>query len=304
MNGLPILTYHALDDWGSIVSTSPARFAATLRELAAEGFTCVDLGDWVARGRPHVHRGFALAFDDGLASIRLAADTLALLGFTATAFLVTGRMGRSNAWAGQPPGVPLARLIGWHHLEDLHQAGFRFGAHTETHPHLGRCDWGTIVREILGSRREIEARTGETCRLFAYPYGEAPPAAIEVVSAGFAAGFGTSLGYASGLARTSLADLACRRLLPAKPESTQGSDLRSVGRDPPRPPVGEVHKAGDRRCLIGGDRVSSRCSRHGKTVVHLGGKEPHGRRTMRVLRAIAPWSDHAPRVCPACHSPR
>ena len=43
MNRLPILAYHSLDDSGSVVATSPARFAATLRALHLEGFTCVDL---------------------------------------------------------------------------------------------------------------------------------------------------------------------------------------------------------------------------------------------------------------------
>ena len=204
MNDLPILTYHALDDSGSVVSTSPSWFAATLAALRSEGFACVDLEDWVARGRPPVARGFALAFDDGLASIQLAADLLSRYGYTATAFLVTGRMGRDNAWLGQPPGVPVAKLLRWDDLADLRSAGFRFGAHTETHPRLGGCGWGHLVREVLGSRCEIEAQTGERCRLFAYPYGDAPRAAVELVAGGFAAGFGTRLGYASGSEPASL----------------------------------------------------------------------------------------------------
>ncbi len=197
MSGLPILTYHALDDSGSVLSTSPAWFAASLAALHSEGFICVDLEEWIAQGRPPVARGFALAFDDGLISIRLAAELLARYGDTATAFLVTGRMGCDNAWVGQPPGLPVAKLLHWDDLADLRSAGFRFGAHTVTHPRLGGCDRATVVREVLGSRRDIEARTGETCRLFAYPYGDAPRAAVDLVAGGFAAGFGTRLGYAS-----------------------------------------------------------------------------------------------------------
>ena len=197
MSRLPILTYHALDDSGSVISTKPAWFAETLAALHREGFTCVDLEDWAARGRPPVARGFALAFDDGLASIRLASDGLARYGYTATAFLVTGRMGRDNACHGQPPGIPVSKLLDWPDLETLRASGFRFGAHTQTHPRLGLCDRDRLIGEVTGSALDIEAHMGQPCRLFAYPYGDAPAAATDLVAAHFAAGFGTRLGYAS-----------------------------------------------------------------------------------------------------------
>ncbi len=134
MTGLPILTYHAIDTSGSVIATDPKWFAAAMATLHSEGFRCVDLRAWVDAGRPEIERGFALTFDDGLSCIRQAAEVIAKLGFTATAFLVTGRMGRDNRWPGQCDRVPTSSLLDWTDLEDLFVAGFRFGATRSTIP--------------------------------------------------------------------------------------------------------------------------------------------------------------------------
>jgi hypothetical protein len=198
MIGLPILNYHSLDDSGSVISTPARRFSATLDRLVAEGFRCVDLLGWVRAGRPQIARGFALTFDDGLASIVRAADPIARHGLCATAFLVTARMGLDNDWTGPSRGVPPMKTLDWRDIGELRSAGFRFGAHTSTHPRLGRCDTSRIECEILDSRSIIEDRTSDFCDLFAYPYGDAPLSARRIVSRHFSAGFGTRLAYGSG----------------------------------------------------------------------------------------------------------
>ena len=195
MSGLPILTYHSLDDSGRVTSTRPSWFLATMSALHSEGFRCVRLSEWVEAGRPDVERGFALAFDDGLASIRLAADVLSKFDFAATAFLVSGRMGQTSDWDGTSSAEP---ILNWSELGDLRESGFDFGAHSLTHPRLGCCDPGRIAREVEESGREIEDRTGEACLLFAYPFGDAPRAARELVGRHFSAGFTTRLDQASG----------------------------------------------------------------------------------------------------------
>ncbi|MDB5349815.1 MAG: putative xylanase/chitin deacetylase [Planctomycetota bacterium] len=196
MTGLPILMYHSLDTSGSVISTSPSWFRATMAALHAEGFACVDLNDWISAGRPAVERGFALTFDDGLASLTIAAETMAHHGFSATAFLVAGRMGRDNGWAGVRRGIPSLALLDWSDLAALRDAGIRFGAHTMSHPYLGVCDKNEMEREILHSRESIEDHTGVPCPLFSYPYGDAPASARTLVKRRFSAGFGTRLAFA------------------------------------------------------------------------------------------------------------
>lgn len=221
--GLPVLTYHALDDSGSVVATTPRWFARTLELLRSHGFACVDLAAWVAQGRPHVPRGFALTFDDGLASIREAAGPLAKHGCTATAFLVAGRMGGWNDFPGQPRGIPRSRILDWDELPDLAAAGFRFGAHGHSHRDLRGCDNDQLIRELLLGRVLVEERTGSPCTLLAYPYGSTSDRVQARASTHYAAAFTAKLDLARphhqpmGIARIDAyylrSERALRRLL-------------------------------------------------------------------------------------------
>ncbi len=195
--GLPILTYHAIDAGGAVTATDPARFAETLAALLEAGFRAVDLGDWVARGRPEVARGFALTFDDGFCSILDVADRIARDSIPATVFLVADRIGLDNAWPGQPAGVPRAPLLGRSDLETLGRLGFRFGSHGRTHARFDRLAPGALEAELAGSRAAIEQAVGHPCRLLAYPYGASNPRVRAAAARTHDAAFGTRLAYAS-----------------------------------------------------------------------------------------------------------
>jgi len=194
---LPILTYHAIDTSGSVLSTDPAWFTETLAKLHEAGFCAVDLADWIARGRPEIARGFALTFDDGLRSILGVAELVARFHFRATVFLVTDRMGGENAWQGQHAGIPHAPLLAWSDLSELAWAGFAFASHTRSHRRLDRCDDMTLDDELRGSRDILEQRLGHPCRLLAYPYGAASRRVLNASARVYAASFGTRLDYAT-----------------------------------------------------------------------------------------------------------
>jgi peptidoglycan/xylan/chitin deacetylase (PgdA/CDA1 family) len=217
--GLPILTYHAIDATGSVISTDPSWFAETLDALVGAGFRAWDLGEWIARGRPEVDRGFALTFDDGLRSILDVADVLARHRVPATVFLVTDRMGKDSDWPGQPRAISRAPLLSWSDLDALAAAGFRFAAHGRTHRRLDRCDDITLERELRGSRDAIEQRLGRPCRLLAYPYGLASARVRRAARRHFDAAFGTRLDVATAaddpyhLSRVETHYLRSRRVL-------------------------------------------------------------------------------------------
>jgi peptidoglycan/xylan/chitin deacetylase (PgdA/CDA1 family) len=189
-NGLPILTYHAIDGADSPISTHPALFAETVARLIEAGFVGVDLTEWLARGRPAVTRGFAVTFDDGLRSILPGLEVLHRLGLPATVFLVTDHVGRENDWPGQPSWVPRAATLDWSEVAALSRRGVAFGSHSRSHRQLDRAAIETVERELRGSSDAIETRLGKPCRLFAYPYG-ASTRAVRGRSRLFDAAFGT-----------------------------------------------------------------------------------------------------------------
>jgi len=67
---------------------------------------------------------------------------------------------------------PAERLmLTWDEVSRMRHAGWGFGAHTVTHPVLSRLSREEALRELVESRRAIEERLGEPCRVFAYPNG-------------------------------------------------------------------------------------------------------------------------------------
>ena len=197
--GLAVLTYHGFAPRRSLTATEPAWFAETLSALTAAGFHGVDLADWVARGRPDEPDGFALAFDDGLASVLRVADVVARHQVPATVFVVTDRVGLDNAWPGQPSGVMREALLGWKELDSLASLGFTIAAHGRTHRPLTNCDPAGLDDELRGARDAIEQRLGRPCQLLAYPYGSVSPRVRTAASKYFAGAFGTRLGHADGM---------------------------------------------------------------------------------------------------------
>jgi peptidoglycan/xylan/chitin deacetylase (PgdA/CDA1 family) len=195
--GLAVLTYHAFAPRRSVTATEPSWFVETLTALLEAGFRGVDLEDWVADGRPDEPKGFALAFDDGLRSILNVAGFVASYRVPATIFLVSDRVGKDNAWPGQPGWVGRERLLDWSELDGLTGLGFRFGAHGKTHARLDGMHPARLDDELKGSRETIEDRLGRPCGLLCYPYGNAPGRVRRAASRYFTAAFGTRLGYAS-----------------------------------------------------------------------------------------------------------
>jgi peptidoglycan/xylan/chitin deacetylase (PgdA/CDA1 family) len=67
--------------------------------------------------------------------------------------------------------APQMAPLNWEQIKLMRSSGFRFGAHTCSHPNLKHISLEMAEREISESKREIETRTDETVLGFAYPYG-------------------------------------------------------------------------------------------------------------------------------------
>jgi peptidoglycan/xylan/chitin deacetylase (PgdA/CDA1 family) len=201
--GVPILTYHSIDESGSVISTRPAVFRAQMDFLAGAGFAVASLRELTENlraGCPLPPRAVAMTFDDGYRNFLTEAfPALARHGFTATVFVVTDHCGGDNAWPGheEPPAGRLP-LLAWGEIQELQRAGVEFGSHTATHPDLTRAAPSRIAEEIARSKASLEDRLGVETALFAYPYGRLNAAVRAVVAREFRGACTTRLGKLSG----------------------------------------------------------------------------------------------------------
>jgi len=192
--GVTIMAYHWIDpdpgqrlrEWG----LTPEAFEAQMAALAAGGYRVLPMIDVleIASGRqPAPPRAVALTFDDGyLGLLDHALPVLKRHGFTASFFLVSDRVGGTNAWdAGH--GDPARRLMGWSEAATLVAEGMEIGSHSRTHPQLTGLSEAEMEREIRGSKETIEDRLGRPVRLFSYPHGQEDGRTRRLVaSAGYA----------------------------------------------------------------------------------------------------------------------
>jgi len=171
---LPILTYHSLDDSGSVISVSPSVFAEQMRALHQAGIHTLSLpaAAEALRSERVPVRSVVLTFDDGFENFyEHAYPVLRRYGFTATNFLVTDYCGKDNSWPSQPAHVERRPLLRWAQVREMSEAGIAFGAHSRTHPDLTRLSSGAAEEEIAASKRAIEQFLDRPVESFAYPYG-------------------------------------------------------------------------------------------------------------------------------------
>jgi peptidoglycan/xylan/chitin deacetylase (PgdA/CDA1 family) len=185
-----VLMYHrvaVVSHDPNVLVVSPERFAEQMAWLARRRLRGVSTGELIEAVRAGDHRQLVgITFDDGYAD--LADHVPAVLhrhGFTATVFVVSGRLGGVNDWDGSTPW-PLVNADGVRRLVD---AGLEIGSHGRHHVALAGMDPIALRDETDGSRRDLEALLGAPVRGFAYPYGSMDAAARAAVrESGYAYG--------------------------------------------------------------------------------------------------------------------
>jgi peptidoglycan/xylan/chitin deacetylase (PgdA/CDA1 family) len=195
---ISILTYHSIEDNGSVISTAPKTFREQMRYLSEAGFRVMTVGEVVASIRSKEalpERAVSIAFDDGYENVFTDAyPILQDYGFTATVFLITNYCGRHNDWPGNLPTLERRPLLSWPHIKEMSQNGVEFGAHTRNHPNLTLLTRLRLKDEIAQSKSKIEDRTGRAVATFAYPYGRHNSEVRAVVREHFDGACSTELG--------------------------------------------------------------------------------------------------------------
>jgi peptidoglycan/xylan/chitin deacetylase (PgdA/CDA1 family) len=188
---VPVLMYHyirvnpdARDRAGYALSVTPTEFHNQMAYLARNHFNVIPLSRAVAAIRSYQSlppRSVVLTFDDGYADFYTTAiREMAHYGFTATNYVVPGRVGQAS-------------FMSWSQVVAADRMGFTIGAHTMHHVALTRLRSSSAVWEMSESKRQLEGVLGHPVTEFAYPYGNFN---------GYLAGRARAMGFESAAATT------------------------------------------------------------------------------------------------------
>jgi peptidoglycan/xylan/chitin deacetylase (PgdA/CDA1 family) len=152
------------------VTVSPHRFGQQMRWLDRRGLRGVSIAELLdARSRQCDAGLIGLSFDDGYDDfLRYALPVLQRHGFSATAFVIAGRLGGSNDWDPLGPRKPLMTAS---QVQTAAAAGIEIGSHGLRHVSLNRTTDLALSREQQRSRTILQDITGSAVSGFCYPYG-------------------------------------------------------------------------------------------------------------------------------------
>lgn len=175
---VPILVFHKI---GPVPPDSryprnyvrAEQFDALLGSLRRAGYHGVGFDRYLAyrRGEGSLpSKPIILTFDDGYRSNKeIAVPIMRKHGFSATIFVVTGRLGASNLWDAEEFQEPLLTAD---EIRAMRAEGFSFGSHTHTHARLTAIAPELALEELRSSREALEALLGEQVRIICYPWAQ------------------------------------------------------------------------------------------------------------------------------------
>lgn len=166
-----IITYHSVDPSGSVISLDQHTFERHVRWLASSHVRTTTI-EGLERVPPE-EDALAITFDDGFENFATVAwPLLREHGLSATLFVVTDYVGKTNAWGDAPHGrTPELPLLDWPSLGRLAEEGVALGTHSHTHRDLRTLEAEELQGELMEPARRIRAETGHTPTCLAYPYG-------------------------------------------------------------------------------------------------------------------------------------
>jgi peptidoglycan/xylan/chitin deacetylase (PgdA/CDA1 family) len=178
---VPVLCYHRFGTGGGKMTVSPANFAAQVDWLVRNHYHVIRLAQLAAylEGRePLPQRSVVITFDDGYESVyRHAYPVLRKYGVPATLFVYTDFIGAGDA-------------LSWSQLQDLAGSGLvDVQAHSKSHRNLIERAAGEgddrylqgIEQEIRAPRDLLEKRLPVQVRHYAFPYGDANEAVLDML---------------------------------------------------------------------------------------------------------------------------
>jgi|SRR5579872_6199392 len=169
---IPILMYHSISQPARLrlraLCVPPVSFAAQVDYLHRNKYTLLNVTQLVhaLTGKTTLpERPVVLTFDDGYADFyQHALPVLSRYHLTATLYIATGLVERTNPWDG-------ASMLTWNQITEISSSGIECGAHTHSHPKLDTLPLTMARKEIGRSKDLLEQHLGQEVTSFCYPYG-------------------------------------------------------------------------------------------------------------------------------------
>lgn len=138
----------------------------------------------------------ALTFDDGyednFVSLRAVAEEI---NIPVTLFISTLPVEEQQEFQHDRRNGRMGFLpLNWDQIRYWHENGAGIGSHTRSHFNCGSSDLAALEMEIVGSKRDLEARLGKPIPFFAFPWGKAENmsvAAIRLAASTYSCSFST-----------------------------------------------------------------------------------------------------------------
>src|SRR5487761_889000 len=148
-----VLMYHSVTEYDSdpyLVTVSPGRFGQQMRWLRRRGLRGVSVAELLSsRSRGAGRDLVGLTFDDGYADFTdQVLPVLKRYGFTATVFVIAGRLGGENGWDEQGPRK---QLMTARQVRQAADAGIEIGSHGLRHVSLPGAAGPALTAEIENS---------------------------------------------------------------------------------------------------------------------------------------------------------
>ncbi|MEU5881193.1 polysaccharide deacetylase family protein [Spirillospora sp. NPDC047279] len=177
-----ILMYHSVDHRVAdphLITVSPRRFERQMRWLRRKNLRGVSMATLLRARQDGQARGLVgLTFDDGYADFfSRAVPVLVRYGFGATVFVVTERIGATNAW-DEGPSKPLMHE---EQIRAVARCGMEVASHGAQHRSLPTLNDHDLHHELKQSRATLENLLDRPVPGFAYPYGHVSPREITAV---------------------------------------------------------------------------------------------------------------------------
>jgi peptidoglycan/xylan/chitin deacetylase (PgdA/CDA1 family) len=190
---IPILMYHQIvvppkrgHPYRGLC-VAPTCFARQMRLMARLGWTGLSMNALLPylQGKKQ-GRVFGITFDDAYTNVHTdALPVLQLLGFSATTYVVAGRLGGSNDW-DHKLGIAPSPLMDANQLREWQAAGHEIGSHTYDHLKLNQLLPDEVRHQLVTSRQTLEDQFGQRVTGFCYPYGGwRPDLGAAVAQAGY-----------------------------------------------------------------------------------------------------------------------